>query len=74
MGEPNFISKLLIGLGILFIIIGFLIPVISKIPFIGKLPGDIYIKKDNFVFYFPLATCIIISIVLTLILNLIFRK
>ncbi len=74
MGEPNFISKLLIGLGILFIIIGLLIPVISKIPFIGKLPGDIYIKKDNFVFYFPLATCIIISIVLTLILNLIFRK
>ncbi|NPA15841.1 MAG: DUF2905 domain-containing protein [Deferribacteres bacterium] len=70
----NFISKLLIGLGIFLVVIGVLIPLISKIPFIGRLPGDIYIKKDNFVFYFPLATCIIISIVLTLILNLFFRR
>ncbi len=74
MGDLNFISKLLIGLGIFLVVIGVLIPLISKIPFIGRLPGDIYIKKDNFVFYFPLATCIIISIVLTLILNLFFRR
>ncbi|HEX68501.1 MAG TPA: DUF2905 domain-containing protein, partial [bacterium] len=45
-----------------------------KIPGFGKLPGDILIKKKNFTFYFPLATCLILSILLTLILNLIFRK
>ena len=70
--EP--IGKFLIFLGILFLVLGVLLVVAPKIPYIGKLPGDIYIKRDNFTFYFPLASSIIISIFLTLVLNLIFRK
>lgn len=67
------IGKLLIIIGLLLIIIGMFISFGPKIPFIGKLPGDIYIKKDNFTFYFPLATSILISIIITLIMYL-FRK
>ncbi len=67
------IGKSLILLGIVLIIVGIILNLSGKIPFLGKLPGDIYIKKDNFSFYFPITTCIIISIVLTLIFS-IFKK
>ncbi|WP_025209808.1 DUF2905 domain-containing protein [Hippea sp. KM1] len=62
-------GKLFIVIGIIFIVIGLLfsyLPQITKIPF-GRLPGDIIIKKDNFTFYFPLASSIILSIILTVI-------
>ncbi|MEK7773306.1 MAG: DUF2905 domain-containing protein, partial [Deltaproteobacteria bacterium] len=45
-----------------------------RIPYIGRLPGDIYYKKDNLVFYFPLATSIIVSIILSLILYFMTRR
>lgn len=47
---------------------------LGKIPGVGKLPGDIFIKKGNFSFYFPLATCVLISLFLTLILNFFGKK
>lgn len=59
-------AKNLIIIGILLIAVGLLWPVIGKLP-LGRLPGDIMIKKDNFSFYFPLTTSIIVSIVLSLI-------
>ena len=74
MGEFSQFGKLLIFLGIIIVLVGLFLIFFSKIPYLGKLPGDIYIKKGNFSFYFPLATCIIISIFLTILLNLIFRK
>ncbi|RLA92445.1 MAG: DUF2905 domain-containing protein [Deltaproteobacteria bacterium] len=67
------IGKVLIISGIFIILLGIIFLLGSKIPGLGRLPGDIYIKKDNFTFYFPLTTCIVISIILTLLL-LIFRK
>jgi hypothetical protein len=67
------LGKLLILLGVLIIVIGLLLLVGEKIPWIGKLPGDIIIRKKNFTFYFPLATSILISIILTLLFAL-FRK
>jgi formate hydrogenlyase subunit 3/multisubunit Na+/H+ antiporter MnhD subunit len=60
-------QKVLIIIGILFIIAGLLLPFWHRIG-LGHLPGDIFIKRDNFTFYFPLTTCIIISIVLTLLI------
>jgi hypothetical protein len=60
------LGKLLILLGVLIIVIGLLLIVGEKIPWIGRLPGDIIIRKKNFTFYFPITTCIIISIILTL--------
>lgn len=59
-------AKNLIIIGTLLIVVGLLWPVIGKLP-LGRLPGDILIKKDNFSFYFPLTTSIIVSIVLSLI-------
>ncbi len=59
------IGKTFILIGILFIIIGIAVVLSGKIPWLGKLPGDIYIKRDNFTFYFPIVTCILISIILT---------
>ncbi len=62
------IGKSLILIGIFIVIVGLIIMFFEKLPFgLGKLPGDIYIKRDNFVFYFPLATSILISIFLSLI-------
>lgn len=64
------IGKLLILLGIVLVITGVVIMFYPKIPFIGKLPGDILIKRKNFTFYFPVITSIILSIILTLLLNM----
>ncbi len=66
-------GKALILLGGVIFVIGLLLLFLPKIPFIGRLPGDIIIKKGNFTFYFPLATCILLSIILTIIFS-IFRK
>lgn len=63
----------LIVVGLILIAIGVAIAFGPRIPFIGKLPGDIYIKKDNFIFYFPLATSVIISFIIAFIMYL-FRK
>lgn len=64
------IGKMLIFVGGMLILIGVIFSLAGKLPGIGKLPGDIFIKKDNFTFYFPLTTSILISIILSLILFL----
>lgn len=70
----NDLSRTLIAVGVLLIVLGILWQFISKIPGLGRLPGDILIKRENFTFYFPLATSILISVVLSLILYLCNRK
>jgi len=69
----HFIGKVLMIIGAVFLIMGFILYFFERIPFLGKLPGDIVIKKKDFVFYFPIVTSIIISVVLTIILNIIAR-
>ncbi len=66
-------GKIIIGIGAFLIILGVVVYLTGKIFGIGRLPGDIFIQRENFTFYFPLATSIIISIVLTILLNL-FRR
>ncbi|MFH1641066.1 MAG: DUF2905 domain-containing protein [Candidatus Omnitrophota bacterium] len=63
----NSIGKTLIVFGVILIGLGLLLTLINKVPFLGKLPGDIYIQKKNFTFYFPVATSILISIIISLI-------
>jgi hypothetical protein len=67
------IGKFLIICGIIFIITGSLFVLFPKIP-LFRLPGDIFIKRENFSFYMPIVTSILISLILTLILNLILRR
>lgn len=62
-------QKLLIILGIVILVIGLLYPYIKKLG-LGQLPGDLMFKSVNSTFFFPIVTCIIISVVLTIILNL----
>ena len=61
------IGKILIITGAIILAVGVLLLFSDKIPFIGKLPGDIYIKKKNFSVYIPLATSILLSILISLI-------
>jgi hypothetical protein len=67
------IGKMLIVLGGALVLIGVLFSLGGKIPWFGRLPGDIVIQRDNFTFYFPVVTSIVISIVLSL-LFLLFRR
>ncbi|GAQ95072.1 hypothetical protein TAGGR_11272 [Thermodesulfovibrio aggregans] len=70
----NEIGKFLILIGIVTMVIGLLLMMVGKIPFIGRLPGDIIIEKRNFVFYFPLGTSVLLSIILSLIFYLLSKK
>lgn len=65
-------GKLLTMIGVVLLILGGFMIIGEKLGF-GKLPGDIFIEKGNFTFFFPIVSCIIISIILTIILNLINR-
>jgi hypothetical protein len=72
------LGKILLGFGLLMVILGGLLIVVGnlsgKVPWLGRLPGDIFIHRGNWTFYFPLATSILISIVLTLIFFLFGRR
>jgi len=70
----QYIGKFLMLLGLIVAALGGLLLVSGKIPWIGKLPGDILIQRKNFTFYFPLATSILLSLILTLIFWLIGKK
>lgn len=72
MGLESLGKMLLIGGGILALV-GLIVIVTAKIGFTGRLPGDILIQRGNFTFYFPLVTFIIVSLVLTVAVNLILR-
>jgi len=74
MSELNPLGKILIFFGVILILIGGVILLAGRIPWIGRLPGDIFIQRKNFSFYFPIATSIIISIILTLIFFILGRR
>ena len=74
MNDPFNFGKILIVLGLVIVLVGLVFMFGTKIPWLGRLPGDLTWKGKNFTFYFPLATSILISIVLTVIFYLINRK
>ena len=67
------LAKSLIVMGLAIVAFGAMLWLFSGVPFLGRLPGDIYIRRGNFSFYFPLATCIVLSIALSLIFALLRR-
>lgn len=71
-----YFGKIFLVTGIILVVIGAIFVVSSKIniPFLGKLPRDILIQRKNFTFYFPIASCLIISLILSLIFLLIIKK
>lgn len=68
------LGKLLIVFGLLIALTGVVLLLVGRVPWIGRLPGDIYVQRGNWTFYFPLATSLLLSVVLTLILWLIGRR
>jgi hypothetical protein len=64
-------GKLLIVIGVILVIAGIIVNYADKIPFLGKMPGDISVERENFKFYFPLTTSIILSVLISLILYII---
>ncbi len=60
------LGKSLIVIGLIIAAVGVVLTLAGKVPWLGRLPGDIFIKRDNFTFYFPLATSILLSIVISL--------
>jgi membrane associated rhomboid family serine protease len=77
MPDPlQHIAKIFIAFGIIFTVLGALLLLFknSGIPFLGKLPGDIVLQRKNFTFYFPVATSILLSIILSVIFYVISRK
>ncbi|MBO2519942.1 MULTISPECIES: DUF2905 domain-containing protein [Limnochorda] len=74
MPELSGLGRTLILFGVLLIVVGGLILLAGRLPGIGRLPGDILVRRGSFTFYMPLATSLIVSLLLTLLLNLIFRR
>jgi len=65
------LGKILLIVGGIIVILGLILIFSQHIPFLGKLPGDIFVKKEGFSFYFPIVTLLILSILITIIVNVI---
>ena len=68
------VGKALVALGLLIALAGVVIMLVGRVPWLGRLPGDIHIERVNFSFYFPLATSLVLSVVLTLLLYIVGRR
>ncbi|NQT33280.1 MAG: DUF2905 domain-containing protein [Candidatus Omnitrophica bacterium] len=68
------LAKLLLITGLIFIFMAGIFLLAAGVPWFGKLPGDIMIKRENFTFYFPITTCILASIILSVIIYLLFKN
>lgn len=67
-------GKILIIIGVIFILAGLFFLAGGKLTFLGHLPGDIHFSKGNTEFYFPMVSCILVSVIGTIILNIFFRR
>ena len=68
------IRRTLLVVGVLIAIVGGLVLIAGQLPWLGRLPGDISVERDNFRLYVPLATCLLVSLILTVLLNLLARR
>jgi uncharacterized membrane protein YkgB len=68
------IGRMLVVLGVLVVVVGALVLLAGRIPWLGRLPGDFVLRRGPVTVYFPLVTSIVVSIVLTILLNLFWRR
>lgn len=68
------VGRMLILLGVVAIVVGAVLLVAPRIPWLGRLPGDIVVERERVTLYFPIVTSIVVSLVLTLLLHLFFRR
>ena len=74
MSGVNDVGRMLVVFGVLIALAGVALLLLGRVPWLGRLPGDIHIERGNWTFYFPLATSLLLSAVLTLILWIIGRR
>jgi hypothetical protein len=60
-------GKFLVMIGVILVLLGGVFMLAGKVPWIGRLPGDIVIRRESFTFYFPVTTCILISVILSVV-------
>ena len=68
------LGRLLVVLGLGVVAAGLVLMALPRMPWLGHLPGDIHIERDGFSVHLPLVTCLVVSLVATLIVNLFFRR
>ncbi|HKS69931.1 MAG TPA: DUF2905 domain-containing protein [Ktedonobacterales bacterium] len=70
---PNLsdLGKALLLVGGAIVVLGVLLLVLGRVPFLGRLPGDIAVRRGNTSFYFPIVTCLVLSVILTVVVNII---
>lgn len=68
MSQPSSFGWILVSLGLVMVLLGLVWVFLPAIPWLGRLPGDVRIERPNFRFYFPIVTCLMVSIVLSLVL------
>lgn len=70
--EP--LGKFLIYVGIIMVLIGGFFVLVAKVPWFGKLPGDFIFRREGITIFFPVATMVLVSLILTLLLNIIWKR
>ena len=68
------VGRMLVFVGGVVLVVGLVMMLAPHVPWLGRLPGDIVIQRERFTFAFPIVTCLVVSLVLTLIMNLFFRN
>jgi hypothetical protein len=68
------VGRLLVLVGAFAAVLGLVLLVAPRIPWLGRLPGDILIRRDSFTFYFPVVTSLVVSVIVTLLLHLFWRR
>lgn len=70
MSNFSDLGRLLLVIGGAIVVLGAILVVVGRVPFLGRLPGDISIRRGNTSFYFPIVTCLVLSVALTVVVNL----
>jgi hypothetical protein len=68
------LGRTLVILGGGVVLVGLVLMLAPSVPWLGRLPGDILVRRERFTLYFPIVTCVVLSVVLTLLVNLFFRR
>ena len=68
------LGRTLVIFGGVVVLVGLALMLAPHIPWLGRLPGDVLVQRERFTFYFPVVTCLVVSVVLTLLVNLFFRN
>jgi hypothetical protein len=74
MNDFSGLGRALVFVGLLLAAVGLLLTSSGKVPWLGRLPGDVYIKRERFSFYFPIGTSLLLSVLLTILFHLFGRR